>query len=172
MVGEIVDFFIASRPDGSLQVRPAVVVQDWGGGTLNLQVFTDGLNDRAALLHVGNGYGVIPGLSDGNVPACIWLTSVERGSFVKGWLPRGDYARRMRLADEQLAKEVEAKRLRDRFIELVRERIEHGPRNADGKVQLTPSDYQLAVEIARERRWALPANLEPHLKARPIFEGE
>lgn len=39
-LGRIVHY---TFPDG--EVRPAVVVRDWGGGCVNLQVFLDGDND-------------------------------------------------------------------------------------------------------------------------------
>jgi hypothetical protein len=46
-VGRIVHFVM---PDG--RHRPAIVVEEFGGGTVNLQVFTDGAND-------GHGEGML-----------------------------------------------------------------------------------------------------------------
>ena len=56
-------FYVLSSGDSAGQRRPGVIVKDWGNSRVNLQVFTDGLNDFAV---------PDPG-SDG----LLWATSVQ-----------------------------------------------------------------------------------------------
>lgn len=66
--------------------RPAVVVEDWNGdGVVNVQVFTDGDNDREALHALGSVKR-----SSSPVPSVVWLTSIHEGvdSRCYRWPPR------------------------------------------------------------------------------------
>jgi hypothetical protein len=75
--GRIVHFYL---PDGS--VRPAQVVRVFEGGSyVNLQVYTDGLNDlRTVDKH---GRRVFPRASCES--GLCWMTSVEHGTGVGQW---------------------------------------------------------------------------------------
>lgn len=61
--------------------RPAIIVQVWSERMLNLQLFTDGDNDRAALASIQAG----PVAGKKPVPPVVWLTSIEEGTAARRW---------------------------------------------------------------------------------------
>jgi hypothetical protein len=91
-VSRIVHFLIESH--GELRCRPAMVVEDWNGksNTINLQVFTDGSNDRAYGLDDHDHRDLKKQITDedsartgkANLPLSLrWETSVMANNVVK-----------------------------------------------------------------------------------------
>lgn len=75
-------------PDDIPDLRPAIVVRDWGGGTVNLQLFLDGTNDRgewdpstAANKEPSHGLYKNADCDKGSA----WLTSILEGEGVGEW---------------------------------------------------------------------------------------
>ena len=62
VTGELV-FYVLPNGFSQGQRRPAIIVRDWKNGIMNLQVFTDGLNDFAA--------------GDEGSDGILWATSVH-----------------------------------------------------------------------------------------------
>jgi len=73
-VGRIVHYRVGGDDDAP-ELRPAIVVRDWGGGCVNLQVFLDGRNDDRH--------------AETSERECIqgtaWRTSVTEGAEVGQW---------------------------------------------------------------------------------------
>ena len=78
-IGRIVHFRLSED-----HVRPAVIVRDWGGGTLNLQVLYDGTNDVPGLGTANDAEGEFPTEDEGRA-GLGWKTSIVEGDGVGQW---------------------------------------------------------------------------------------
>lgn len=84
MIGRIVHYRIGGT-DESPELRPALVVRDWGSGCVNLQVFLDGNNDRndGTPSYTREGYEQVS--KEESASGSAWRTSRTEGGQIGQW---------------------------------------------------------------------------------------